>query len=118
MRRLGARDPGDGALRPMDGEILVDDHARVVVSNRGDPDEALVLDVLDDESELVHVGAEHHRRHAIPAGAGEVLIPERVGRVLVVVAVELLCDDLGDQALVSRDPDGGVEGGEQVKHRV
>ncbi len=31
----------------------------VVVADRREPHESLVLDVLDDEAELVHVGAEH-----------------------------------------------------------
>ena len=102
----------------MDRQILVDHHARIVVADLRDAEEALVLDVLDDEAELVHVGAEHHRGCAVTAAAREELVPERVGPVLVVVAVELLCDDAGDQALVSRDADGGVEGGEQVEHPV
>jgi hypothetical protein len=36
--------------------------------------------------------------------------------VFVVMSVELGGDDVGDQALVSRDADGGVESGEQVEH--
>ena len=43
----------------VDGEILVDHHPGVVEPDRHDPDEALVLDVLDDEPQLVHVRAEH-----------------------------------------------------------
>jgi hypothetical protein len=50
--------------------------------------------------------------------AGAPSPPERVAPVLVVVAVELLGDDVGDQALVPGDADGGVESGEQVKHPV
>ena len=46
------------------------------------------------------------------------MISERVGFVLVVMSVELGGDDVGDQALVPRDADGGVESGEQVEHLV
>ncbi len=46
------------------------------------------------------------------------MVSEGVGAVLVVVSVELGGDDVGDQALVPGDADGGVEGGEQVEHPV
>ena len=118
MGRLRAGDAGDGALRAVDREVLVDDHARVVVADGRDADEPLVLDVLDDEPELVHVRAQHHSRRTVAAAPREEVVPERVGVVLVVVAVELAGDDVGDEALVPGDADGGVEGGEQVEHPV
>lgn len=102
----------------MDGEILVDDHARVVIADGGDPHEALVLDVLDDEPELVHVRAEHHGGRTVAAAPREVVVPEGVGVVVVVVAAKLVGDDVGNQALVPGDADGGIEGGEQVEHPV
>ena len=55
---------------------------------------------------------------AVAPAAGEVVISERVGLVLVVMSVELGGDDVGDQALVPGDADGGVESGEQVEHPV
>ena len=55
---------------------------------------------------------------AVAPAAREVVISERVGLVLVVMSVELGGDDVGDQALVPRDADGGVESGEQVEHLV
>ena len=95
--RLRAGDAVDRSLRAVDREILVDDHAGVVESDRGDADEALVLDVLDDEPELVHVRAEHHGGPAVAAAAGEVVVSERIGLVLVVVSGELGGDDVGDR---------------------
>ena len=116
--RLRAGDAVDRPLLPVDGEILVDHHPGVVEPDGHDPDEALVLDVLDDEPQLVHVRAEHDGGAAVAPAAREVVVSERVGLVLVVMSVELGGDDVGDQALVPRDADGGVESGEQVEHRV
>ena len=52
--------PWTAPFVPWMREILVDHHPGVVEPDGRDADEALVLDVLDDEPQLVHVRAEHH----------------------------------------------------------
>jgi hypothetical protein len=74
--------------------------------------------VLDDEAQLVHVRAQHHRRRARRAGADEELVPERVGLVPVVVSGELVGDQVGDRRLVAGDAGGRVEAAEQGEGAV
>ena len=65
MRGLRADDADHGAVQALDLEHLVGEHAVVVIADRREPQEALVLDVLHEEAELVHVRAEHQDRRVL-----------------------------------------------------
>ena len=57
--------PITGPFSALHLEHLVGEHAVVVVADRREPQEALVLDVLHEEAELVHVRAQHQHGRAL-----------------------------------------------------
>ncbi len=110
--------PITGPFRPGDLEHLVGEHAVVVVADGREAQEALVLDVLDEEAELVHVRAQHQHGRALGAPPGEVAIAERILRVLVGERRELGVHQLRDLLLVARDAACGIELEHQVEHAI
>jgi hypothetical protein len=62
MDRLLADDAVDVALVRDEADALGDENLRIPAADRRDVDEALVVDVLDDEADLVDVAVEHDRR--------------------------------------------------------
>ncbi len=88
--RLAADDAGDEAVRAAHLDPLADQDLRVPAADRGEPEEALLVDVGDDEADLVDVAddGEQRARLADPGdrgaeavagerGEGGVLAPDR-----------------------------------------
>ncbi len=59
VRRRAADHAGRSPLRGLDGDRVAQHHLVEPAAERGEPDEALVGDVLDHEADLVHVGRQH-----------------------------------------------------------
>ena len=62
MRGLLADDADDVAVSSRDAEALTDDNLVVPAAEWGEPEEALLVDVGDDEADLVDVPGEQHFR--------------------------------------------------------
>ena len=118
VRGLGADDAEHGALRALHLQHLVGEHAVVVVADGREPHEALVLDVLHEEAELVHVRAQHEHRRALRAAPREVVIAERIARLLVRQRRKLCVHELGNLLLVAGDAARGVELEHEVEHPI
>ena len=115
---LGADDADHRAVRALHLEHLVGEHAVVVVADAGEPHEAFVLDVLDEEADLVHVRAQHQHGRALGSPLREVVVAERVARLLVRERRELGVHELGDLLLVAGDAPGGIELEHEVEHPI
>ena len=61
-------DAGDRAVAGRDLEPLADEDRRVPAADGGEPEEAVVVDVVDDQPDLVDVADD--REHRPAAGAG------------------------------------------------
>ena len=97
--RLSPRDAGDRPVLGDDLDPLADQDLRVPAADGAEPDEALVVDVGDDEADLVHVPGDREERlrlvvaddgdrraDAVRAHLGEIgrgLAPDGAGRGLV-----------------------------------
>ena len=104
--RLAADDAGDEAVLAAHLDPLADQDLRVPAADRGEPEEALLVDVGDDQPDLVDV-ADHREQRRGVADAGD--------RGADAVAAELgegggLAPDVGGRALVA----GGRAGAQQV----
>ncbi len=96
---LSPGDPGDRTVLGDDLDSLADQDLRVPAADGAEPDEALVVDVGDDEADLVHVASDREERlrlvvtddgdgraDAVRAHLGEFgrgLAPDGAGRGLV-----------------------------------
>ena len=94
--RLAADDAGHRAVLALDLDPLADQDLRVPAADRGEPEEALLVDVGDDQADLVDVADDGEQRRGLadagdrgadPVGAelgeGGGLAPDRGGRSLV-----------------------------------
>ena len=115
----GRRDhPADRAALAVHVHHLVRRDPLVVVADRHQPQESLVVDVLDEEPELVDVRRQQQRRRALGPVPGDDQAAERVPPGLAVVAaVERLKDGLDDGLLGARRPLDGVQPAQQVEQR-
>src|SRR5262249_30833609 len=84
----------------------------VPTPDRGDPEEALVADVLDPKPDLVHVGGQHQLRPTRAALLGDQVAHE-IG-LQVAEGGQLSLDDLTDQVLLARAAVGLGQLSEQI----
>ena len=108
--RLAAGDAGDEAVLAADLDPLADEDLRVPAADRGEPEEALLVDVGDDQPDLVDVADDGEQRRGL-ADAGD--------RRADPVDADLgegggLAPDLGRRSLVS----GGGAGAEQLVEEI
>ena len=92
-----AHDAGDGPVARRDLEPLADEHDRVPAADRGEPQVAVVVDVVDDQPDLVDVADD--REHRAVARAAHA----RDGR-----ADGVLGDVVGERAHASRNTAAGA----------
>ena len=64
--RLLADDAGDGAVARGDLDALADEDHRVPAADAAEPEEALVVDVVDDQADLVDVADDREQRAVRP----------------------------------------------------
>ena len=62
MNRLLAHDTDDVTATTEKTDALTDEHLRIPAANRRDVNESVVVDVLNDETDLIEVAVEHDRR--------------------------------------------------------
>ena len=104
--RLAADDAGHEAVLAADLDPLADQDLRVPAADRGEPEEALLVDVGDDQADLVDVADDRQQRRGVadPGDRGA----EPVGRELGEGGG--LAPDGGGRALVS----GGGAGAQEL----
>ena len=91
----------ESPLRGRDDDTLRDHVRRVVAAQRLEPDEAVVVDVPDEEADLVHVRGDHHSHVVAPAFRADDAA-QGVGADLVRQILELLAGDLALSVLPPR----------------
>ena len=91
----------------------------VDTANGKDADETAILNVIDQETDLVHVGAEHDLL-AIPLGSGAVLNGDQVAHGVVIALIGQRGNDgqnlIRDRLLPTRNGAGGGQSLNEVQH--
>ena len=86
MNRLLADDPQHVPLIAEEADALRDEHLGIPSTDRRDVDEAVIVDVLHDHTDLIDVAVEHDRRvpagvdlrHAVPGDVDRDFLGERL----------------------------------------
>ena len=115
--RLLADHAGDDAVARGDLDALADEDHRVPAADAGEPQEAVVVDVVDDQADLVDVADDRRRTARRPCPRTRATVEPTVSRVTSANAGGRLAEDGRRGLLVARGPGGGQQLVESVRQR-
>ena len=99
--RLSGDDAEDRPVGGPDGHPLADQHLRVPAADGLDIEEAVVVDVLDDQPDLVAVAGQHHPQRGVGVLDHD-HVAVQVGADLVGEVLDVIADEPLQRALIAR----------------